>query len=67
MERRLRVKPFTIIAVGLFSLIALMQLLRFILRWEITVNGVIVPVWVSGIAFVIAAGLAVMLWRETRQ
>ncbi|MBI2402744.1 MAG: hypothetical protein HYV20_08430 [Gemmatimonadetes bacterium] len=60
-------KPFTIIAVGLFSLIALMQLLRFILRWEITVNGVIVPVWVSGIAFVIAAGLAVMLWRETRQ
>ncbi len=60
-------KPFTIIAVVLFSLIALMQLLRFILRWEITVNGVIVPVWVSGIAFVIAAGLAVMLWRETRQ
>ena len=60
-------KPFTIIAVGLFSLIALMQLLRFILGWEIIVNGVIVPVWVSGIAFVIAAGLAVMLWRETRQ
>lgn len=60
-------KPFTIIAVVLFSLIALMQLLRFILSWEITVNGVIVPVWVSGIAFVIAAGLAVMLWRERRQ
>ncbi len=60
-------KPFTIIAVVLFSLIALMQLLRFILGWEIIVNGVIVPVWVSGIAFVIAAGLAVMLWRETRQ
>jgi len=54
-------------SVVLFSLIALMQLLRFILNWEVTVNGVIVPVWVSGIAFVIAAGLAVMLWRETRQ
>ena len=58
--------PFTIIAVALFSLIALLQLLRFILGWEVTVNGVTVPVWVSGIAFVIAAGLAVMLWRETR-
>ena len=46
-------KPFTMIAVVVFSLIALMQLLRFFLRWEITVNGVIVPVWVSGIAFVI--------------
>lgn len=60
-------KPFTMASVVLFSLIALMQLLRFILNWEVTVNGVIVPVWVSGIAFVIAAGLAVMLWRETRQ
>lgn len=60
-------KPFTIIAIVLFSLIALLQLLRFILGWEIMVNGMIIPVWVSAIAFVIAAGLAVMLWRETRQ
>ena len=59
-------KPFTITAVALFSLIALLQLLRFTLGWEVTVNGVTVPVWVSGIAFVIAAGLAVMVWRETR-
>jgi len=61
------VKPFTITAVVLFALIALMQLLRFILSWEVTVNGMVVPVWVSGIAFLIAAGLAVMLWRENRQ
>jgi hypothetical protein len=60
-------RPFTIIAVALFSLIALLQLLRFSLGWEITVNGVSVPVWASGVAFVIAAGLAVMLWRETRK
>lgn len=60
-------KPFTILAVVLFSLIALLQLLRFILGWEITVNGVIVPVWVSGLAFLVAAGLAVMVWRETRK
>jgi hypothetical protein len=59
-------KPFTITAVALFSLMALLQLLRLALGWEITVNGVTVPVWVSGIAFVIVAGLAVMVWRETR-
>ena len=59
-------KPFTITAVALFSLIALLQLLRFTLGWDVTVNGVTIPVWVSGIAFVIAAGLAVMVWRETR-
>ena len=59
-------KPFTITSVALFSLIALLQLLRFTLGWEVTVNGVTIPVWVSGIAFVIAAGLAVMIWREAR-
>jgi len=60
-------RPFTIIAIALFSLIALLQLLRFILGWEVTVNGLGVPVWASGVAFVIAAGLAVMVWRETRK
>ena len=60
-------KPFTIVAVLLFSLIALLQLLRFILGWQVTVEGVAIPVWVSGIACVIAAGLAAMVWREARK
>ena len=60
-------KPFTVIAIVLFSLIAILQLLRFILGWEVTVHGVSVPVWASGIAFVVAAGLAVMVWLEMRK
>lgn len=60
-------KPFTIFAIVLFSLIAVLQLLRFILGWEVAVNGMSVPVWVSGIAFVVAAGLAVMVWLETHK
>ena len=60
-------KPFTTITVVVLSLIALMQLLRFIFRWEVTLNGAIVPVWLSGIAFVVAAGLAMMVWREMRR
>lgn len=59
-------KPFTTIAVTVFSLIALLQLLRFVLGWEVMVNGLMMPVWASGIAFVIAAALAIMLWREAR-
>ena len=57
-------KPFTLIAIGLLSLIAVLQLLRFILGWEVQVNGLSIPVWASLIAFVVAGGLAVMLWRE---
>ena len=60
-------KPFTTITVVLLALIAAVQLLRFILGWEVTVNGLIVPLWPSDIAFVITAGLAVMVWREARR
>lgn len=60
-------KPFTVVAIGLLALIAVLQLLRFILGWEITVHGLSVPVWVSGIAFLVATGLALMVWREARK
>jgi high-affinity Fe2+/Pb2+ permease len=60
-------KPFTIIAVVLLLVIALLQLLRFIMRWEVTLNGVSIPVWASAIACLVAAGLAVMVWVEARR
>ena len=59
-------KPFTQIAVAMLSLIALLQLTRVLLGWEVTVNGISIPIWVSGVAVIIAGGLAVMLWRESR-
>jgi hypothetical protein len=59
-------KPFTKVTVVLLGLIAVVQLLRFVLGWTVSVNGLIVPVWLSGVVFVLAAGLAIMVWRETR-
>ena len=60
-------KPFTLIAVVFLSLLALLQLLRFLLGWAVTFNGVAIPVWVSGIAFIFAGAIAAMLWRESRR
>ncbi len=57
-------KPFTIIAIGIFALVSMVHLLRLLLGWEIIFNGVIMPVWISAIGFVIAGGLAFMIWRE---
>jgi hypothetical protein len=57
-------KTFTLLSIIVFSLMAIVQLTRLILGWEVTVNGVSIPVWVSAIAFVVTGGLAVMLWRE---
>ena len=60
-------KPFTTVAVIVFSLVALLQLLRIVAGWAITVDGITIPMWASGIAFVVAAILAFMLPREARR
>ena len=65
-ERRRR-KPFTTVAVVLFALVALVHLSRLFYGWEVTVNGMVVPKWVSGPGLVITAWLALMLWREGRK
>jgi hypothetical protein len=57
-------KPFTRLAVLLLAVIAFLQLLRFVAGWTVTVNAAIIPVWVSGVASVIAGGIAFMTWRE---
>lgn len=60
-------KPFTTIAVLFLLLLAALQLTRCLMGWEVVVNGVPVPVWASGVAAAVAAGLALMVWRETRR
>ena len=59
-------KPFTVVAVVVLWLVSLLQLMRLVLGWAITINGVAIPLWASGIAFVVAAGLAAMVGRELR-
>ena len=59
-------KPFTNLAVLVFILVALLHLLRLAFGWEVTFNGAAIPMWASVLGLVIAAGLAVMLWRESR-
>ena len=57
-------KPFTAVAIVVFALVALLQLIRVALAWEVTVNGVNIPIWASVIACAVAATLAFMLRRE---
>ncbi len=57
-------KPFTTIAVAVFSLIAIAHLLRLFLGWEVSVVGFVIPVWWSALGLAVAGGLALMVWRE---
>jgi hypothetical protein len=60
-------RPFAFLAVLIFTIVALVHLLRLVLGWEVTIGSVAVPMWASGLGLVIAGGLAVMLWRESRK
>ena len=60
-------KPFTRAAVAIFTIVAVVHLLRLAAGWEVTVSGFIVPVWWSAPGFIVAASLAFMLWREARR
>jgi sterol desaturase/sphingolipid hydroxylase (fatty acid hydroxylase superfamily) len=60
-------KPFTTIAIVIFSFIAIGHLIRMFFGWEVMINDIHIPLWVSGIAVIIFVELAYMLWRESQQ
>ncbi len=59
-------KPFTTVAVAVFTLVAFLHLLRILMGWEVLIQGAVVPMWVSYLGLVVAVGLAFLLWRESR-
>ena len=58
--------PFTKLAAMLFGLVALAHLYRIVRPFAVTVAGEAVPQWASFVGVVVAGGLSLMLWRESR-
>jgi uncharacterized membrane protein YjjP (DUF1212 family) len=61
------VKPATTIAIVLFSLIAVIHILRLGFHWEIVAAGFVIPLWVSVPGFIVTGGLAFLLWKEMKR
>ena len=59
-------KQFTALAAVIFALVALAHLFRVIRRSVVTISGTEIPMWVSVVAILFAAVMALMLWRESR-
>jgi len=54
------------ISATLFAAVALVQVIRAVNSWPVTINGVVVPVAVSWIIALITGALCVWGWRTTR-
>lgn len=57
-------KPFTTLACLLLAVIAVLQFARLLLGWDITVNGITVPLWPSAVAALVTGTISAMAWRE---
>ena len=60
-------KPVTMGATILLAVVSLAHLMRILFGVHVTVADAYVPMWVSGVAFVVADVLAIMLWRGARR
>ena len=49
-----------------FGLLCLAQLTRLVIRPEVLVAGHQLPLWPSGLAFVILGGLSLWMWKLSR-
>ena len=60
-------KPATHLASILLAAVSLAHLLRMLVGVQVTVADRLIPLWMSGVVFVVAGGLAIILWREGRK
>jgi hypothetical protein len=50
----------------IFTVMAFVQLLRTVLGWPVQVDLFTVPVWFSGVAFLITGGMAIWAFRSAK-
>jgi hypothetical protein len=60
-------KPVSLIVTVLLSVVAIAHLVRLVLKVPVVVSGMELPLWISGIGFIVPATLAFFLWHESRK
>ena len=60
-------KDFALLIAGIiFGLIALLQLVRLVRQFEVMINGQMIPLWASGVAFIVALILSFWMFKARR-
>jgi hypothetical protein len=59
-------KPASLVAAIVLDLVAAAHLVRIVFQVEVIVGGSAVPMWMSGVACVVAGVLSILLFLEAR-
>jgi hypothetical protein len=61
-----RSRPFTLVAAILFALAALVHVYRLFTHFQLVAGSHTIPQWASYVAIIVAAVLAIGLYRESK-
>ena len=56
-------RRYVLVSGVFFTLLTLVQLIRFLMQWPVVVAGVVIPSWLSLVAALIVGSLAVWAFR----
>ena len=56
-----------LIAVIIFTFVAIVQATRYFYGWEVTVNGTVIPLWVSLVGTLVPGLMAILLWQDAQK
>lgn len=59
-------KTGSLLAFIVFVLVALAHVVRLVYNAEVTVDGAIIPQWVSVVGVIVPGLIAFLLWRERK-
>lgn len=57
-------RRYELVSGTVFAVVSLLQLTRTVLGWPVQVDLFTVPIWFSGVAFLITGGLAIWAFRS---
>ena len=60
-------KPFTMLAVLIFTVVALLHAYRLVTHFTFVLGSHTIPTWCSYVGVVVAGLLAVMVYRESKR
>jgi hypothetical protein len=66
-ESSMTTRNFCLLAAVIFGIIAILQLVRALSGWPLTVGDITVPIWPSWIAAIVMAGLAWLGYQASRR